>query len=339
MELDKQKYDEYVNKNIRPIIEKHDLCSTKIKSIFSDRKKIIKEEIYSELLKFFGDFEFKENQSLPFRYLHGSKILPDFDEFATEDRIKGTFNDTKIDLSEVLLVKYHDGRRVSAYKGILIVLDVCNSDLKLRGPFKGVTSLVADHKKHLQYIKDKFDGFTRLEPQKKELEERFEVFTNNSSEANKLMCHNFLESFVKLSDYINSLENQITHIDDKLEILYESIRRKKDTFTPQHIGNEMRRLWWEQEELIEIEASKHPEIYKENPTQGTSEVESLNNDIACSFYDDKVLLSIPHTHDLFEPNPIHQTPIKDEDIELIYNLMSTVCEITKTICENKSKEG
>ncbi|PIR39470.1 MAG: hypothetical protein COV35_02860 [Alphaproteobacteria bacterium CG11_big_fil_rev_8_21_14_0_20_39_49] len=350
MELNKHKYYEHVEANVRPIIEKHNLLSHKKKYILNkilsfissdlnnyknDRKKDAKEAIFSELLKFFGDFEFKRDHTLPFQYLQNSMIIPEHTGYASEDRITGVFNNTKIDIAEIALVKRSDEKNIAVFKGLVIVLDICNSNLVLRGSFKGNTVLFADHKKHLDYIKKKFKGYKRLEPPVKHLEDRFEMYTTDEKEANKIICKKLLKSFISLSEYIGNLQEQITHSDDKHELFCKQLKKERE-----EQGNKNQPLWWEKvvDEVSEVKTAKLSDIYKEDPLYGTSEMESLNNDIACSFYGDKVLLTIRHPHDLFEPNPINEDPIIDEDIELMYHLMSAVCEITNVILENKSSK-
>ena len=354
MEFDKQKYDAHVETNVKPILEKHELISHKAKYIVNkmlsaihtdldnyigDRKKAIKEEIFGELLKFFGKFDFQKGQTLPFQYLHNSMIIPEYTGYASEDRITGVFNNAKIDVAEIALAKQREDKGILSFKGLVIVIDVCNTDLTLRGPFKGNTVLIADHKKHLDYIKDKFKDYTRLEPPVKELEDRFEMYTTDVDEANKMVCERLLRSLTGLSDYIHSLTEQKTHHDDKLEIMYNQLKQDIQTAKDnKQLDEEQKGLWWEEliDEVKEIKDAKLHKVYKEDPRYGVSDMESLNNDVACSFYDDKVLLTIPHINDLFEPNPINEVPIIGEDIELIYHLMKTIHEITNIIIENKS---
>ena len=51
------------------------------------------------------------------------------------------------------------------------------------------------------------------------------------------------------------------------------------------------------------------------------------------FYDDKILITIPCKHDLFETNSLFEPAINEEDVKILYNLMQMIEGTTGIIKE------
>ncbi|MGE0755157.1 MAG: hypothetical protein AB7L92_08375, partial [Alphaproteobacteria bacterium] len=75
------------------------------------------------------------------------------------------------------------------------------------------------------------------------------------------------------------------------------------------------------------------EIHKEQ-----ADVHWFSGAPQCSFFDDKVLISLPTSGNLFEPDSLFNPPLTQEDIQLSYNIMSTISGIVQTTVESLPKE-
>jgi hypothetical protein len=302
-----------------------------------------KEVIFNHLLKYFGKFTFQHAHGSANLDPKSSLILPEYDQCLYEDSIEGVFNNSKIEMSETKLIKYHNGKNVAVFNGMIIMIDVCNPSLVLRGPFKGKTIIIQDENKDSGYINKKFGGYERVNLPNKILEARFEALTTNKEEAKSILSEGLLNSILQLASIIRTSTKQVTHIDDKIMFFFTEKVKLMGSILLQIIwipfgiisairGGTFSMGWY----IEPFSASKHTDIYKETLIDNISSVQSINNDVTCSFYDDKVLLTVPYEHDLFEPNSIFEPTLVEEDLHLLFNVMDIVRKITDQICDNKN---
>ena len=310
----------------------------------TSEKLSLKEMVFNHVFKFFGEFTFKRQQGISITDLHDAMILPEYDEYRPEDRISGVYQGTKIEISEAKLITRYHGKRVAVFNGLLVVLDICNPDTILRGPFRGNTIIIQDDKKNLEYTKTKFQGYDRVNLPTKELEGRFEVLTTDKSEAEVIVHDTFLKAVLKLAKAIQTAPEQVTHLDDKIMVWLATKAMFLGSILfslasiPFNIISVIKRrpiltVW----DIEEFSPAKHVDIYKKTKSTDLTEVQAINEDIQCSFYKDKVLITIPYKHDLFEPNSIFQPALIEADLHLVFAMMNAIGELCNVIADTKAK--
>ncbi|MFT7098911.1 MAG: hypothetical protein ACJAS6_000777 [Rickettsiales bacterium] len=305
----------------------------------------IKESTFNHLLKYFGEFTFKrEHRSIRLDSKQWT-ILPEYDDHHCEDSINGVFHDSKIEISEIRLFKQRgnkkNGKKVSVFSGLMVVIHFCNSNLALRNPFRGETIIMQEDKKDLGYIKEKFKNYEKIDLPNQILEDRFEGFTTNKKEAKIVANEELLNSILELCSIINAPTKQKTRLDDKIMFFaYQNAQFLGSLFLqflliPFSLFNLIRgrgfSLDWYFEDL---KFSKHADIYK--TTSDNGKLQAINSDLTCSFNGNKVLITIPNSNDLFEPHSIFKPVFTDQDLDLLSKIMNMINKITGQICENKN---
>lgn len=280
----------------------------------------LKELIFSKLIKFFGDFKFKRIGAVSLVNIHKAPIMPDYDRYISEDLITGVFEDTRIEISEGMLIKEIGKEKIAMFRGMFVVMDISNSDLVLRNSFRGKTIIIESEKIDSEYLKKHYSEYEKLDLSE-ENEAKFEVLTTNKSEAKQLVTDALLIRIQRLSETISKAEQQIQHDDDKLMAYAHKICMKLGGLILSPFGS----------------SNLDPLPIEKTDADISYDIESLNRSVQCCFYDDKVLLTIPYKKDLFEPNSIFQPAIIEEDIHVLYNVMRLTYEIIHCLLEEKAK--
>ncbi len=164
-----------------------------------------KESLLSLLVSFWGDFSYTQAKAIPEKLLYDSKIMKQYDKFATDDCFEGTFDTVSISINEYILykekyIKTNTGRMLTYQKdrgGILFAA-------KMNKSFSGQTIVVKD-KGWLNNL----TSYGRLEKagiESPEFEKVFEVYTDNQVEARYLLTTAMLENILKLKSFFPKIE-------------------------------------------------------------------------------------------------------------------------------------
>ena len=297
-------------------------------------KFVFEDLIFSRLLGFFGDFKFKNKTSIPLHEIEVSTIIPEHDLYLGEDYIEGIVNKTRVKIAEAKFIKNIDQKPYDFFRGLLILIDFSNSDIKLREPFRGKSVLINDDKKFSSLIKTKYKDFTTFKLPAAELESKFEAFTTNEAEAQHIFSNNILNAVIELGDFVSSLKNQQHEWDDKLMHYFESsLTRASDNLWAvlTILGNAITSF------SRTAKSGYLDSVF--DPTkinEASDDVKAANCSIQCAAYDDKFLITIPYSHDLFEVNSLFEKPIIDEDRDLVFKLINAVNTITGELIKTKA---
>lgn len=310
----------------------------------------LKEQSFEALFRYFGDLSLRSEHNVSMLNLHGNRILPDYEHMYSEDRITGTVLDSRLEIAEAKLITDHQGRKVAVFSGLLVIIDVCNPDVKLRGDFQGETVLIQDGRKHAGYIEEKYKGFEKVALPTRELESRFEVLSTAPEEASRLLNEGFIREIETLSDIIAGAREQMTHSDaTAIALTAARIRYLGGVLfswlaaIPLTLGYNLyhhkldvtryRILRYRNAESYD--PLKHTAVYQSVGAVSAEELEHLNEGVECNFYKDKILLTIPYVHDLFEPNSLFEPALIEEDTELVYHIMQAVKTVTEKVVAAK----
>ena len=291
-----------------------------------EQDSILKDIIFGELLKFFGDFKFKLKNKISLNDISQSGIIPDSDNYSGEDLITGEIHESKIEICEAKFTNLVSGEQIDFFNGLIALIDVCNPDIKLRGGFDGHTVLIADKHKHENILQGRFSELSRLKLSDPELESEFELFTNNAEEAQKILPAALLKELKELSIYLASVEGQKEHIEDKLMYGFErvllSISGVLKAILSRLSGRENSDLHLRGFNQV-FDLTKHNAI--------SDEVIAINSCIQIAAYRDKFLITIPYSHDIFEPNSLFSAPMIEEDKQILFRIMNLVDTVTKVL--------
>ncbi len=266
----------------------------------------LKELMFKEIFSVFGDFSFQRegmNSSLNF---FNPMILPDYDKYLAEDRIAGVFEGVHLDICEGQFIKNVEGRQSCVFRGLLIAVDFSHKHAKLRTGFKGETAVILHERLTISKVRERFKDFTKITLPTQALEERYDAFTTHPNEGKYLVSREVLETLAELREIILATTEQVTHFDDK-------------------VIDWLRRIFRPGKQLM----LKDLDIYYG--------AEGINGGVQCSFYDNKMQVSIPYHHDLFEPNSIFEPAMHEEDVRLVYNIMHMLGQVIRAVEKAKQE--
>lgn len=327
----------------------------------------LKEVVYNQLFQIFGDFNYQNLTDIedlrtkgvsPARF-HDAPHIPDYHEYRAEDWVKGVVDGAKVEFSEAEMIVHEAGEKIGIFRGMVLVIDIDEIDTKLRGKFAGKAALVADAKKTALSIRQHYKDYERL-PLPGKWEEQFEAYATHTEEAKQIFTEDLLERLDSISRQIQQTPDQITHNDDKLfwlssqlsdkllawfenmvagllffgsaiislifkRVNYFSLLKKgvdiRGIFTMQL--NEMSKAY-----EVPFDADKYADKLSDSQ-------KSLNKCVEASYYDDRLVITIPYLQDLFEPNSIFEPALKEHDTKLLYGLMQTVKSLTQNLANAK----
>lgn len=269
----------------------------------------LKDYVYSHLIKFFGDFEFAPQGGMLAHDIQHATILPPHYVHTAEDYITGVLHGCTVKIAETELAHVEQKEHVALFKGLLILIDICDSRVQLRGTFSGRTVLIADAQKNVQEITSKYAGYEPFPLADAPLEERFEAYTTHPEEAQKVLSASFMATLLKLQDHLSHLRVQRQHLDDKLAHAVDAVLDSiKIPFTGKLPAEQ------EHDTLHDITLN----VTKANAISTDSRY--INQHVQAEFYDDKVLITIPFKQDLFETNSLFEPALCDEDRVLLYSI-------------------
>lgn len=289
----------------------------------------LKHDLYTSLLSAFGEFKFVSSGNIPLPLLGRTCILPAFDRVIAEDYTVGVLNDMTLKMTEASLVRMREGGKLSFFNGLLILIDTSESRVRLRRHFTGRTVLTRNDSSQIRQNVAKVDpnvshSWIPLSG--------FEVLSSAPDEAKKLLTPDIVRSLAEIHEIILNLKRQTEHVDTKifysLNVLYDLVKGGMiDRLSLNPLPAE--KAYEHQYGEKGIDLTKHDTISKE--------VDSANQGLRAEFFDDKILITLPYPHDLFEPNSIFEQPLNEEDIRIIYALMDVLQKLTHVaddvICE------
>lgn len=248
----------------------------------------IKQQVFSKLIAFYGNFHYEPNGDLHFGALAPSGILPEYDRAKSEDLIVGQHKDVDIGIGEAHLEERHvtydsKGRRRERYRTLFKGLIV---QLAMNKNFAGRTIIVKDRGGLLNWFKGKFGELETVKLEDPVFEKLFEVYSTNQIEARYLLTTAFMDRLLRLSDLFRNVSSG-KHFADK-------------------------------------EKNALSKFYGGVRNFGAA---ASNKSMHCSFYDDKLLIMIPCEQDLFEPPPIHEPALQIKDIRRFLEEINLVFQI------------
>lgn len=279
----------------------------------------LKGKIFSELFSFFGDFTLHNDRKPLLRSFRDAPGMPEFDDYISEDYIRGAMDGTSVEIAEVQLLARRDHSTLPIFKGLFILLDINNTNLVLRGKFSGKTVLIADRKRENDYVTAKYSGYNPIALPDGNFERHFEAFSTDKEEASRLLSTDLLNAILKLSETVRHVKNQVWHADDRVAYAISAMAQGGSDIIAV-AGSAL--VQWFRTGSFRTNSQRHNVPLHES--QVGPDARAFNEYVHCAFYEDKVLISIPYQHDLFEPDSIFHPPLREDDITLTYNLMSTV---------------
>ena len=294
---------------------------------FQDAKPYsLKEHCYGNLFQYFGDFTYRNladvedltTHGISPRHFHEAPNVAAFDEYRAEDHVMGRVNNAKVELSEAQLVRRRGGERTALFRGLAIVVDIDEVKSRLRGPFNGMGVAIADFKKDAPVIQREFENWQRIDLKNAALEQHFEAFTTNEEEAEAIFTPKMLHELLTLQESLKHAKDQHVHDDEK--ILVALARGVAKVFAAGSTLSLMGRKSLHAHYDITDDVSMN----KFEPLADGKIAQALNESIECSFFRDRVLITIPYTHDFFEPNSLFEPAIHEGDLELVYSIMRVV---------------
>lgn len=329
----------------------------------------LKETAFHDLFAFFGDYSFKnlvdvedmQTKGVPASRLRNSPHLPKYHIYRAEDYVSGVYNDAKVEFSEAEMILQEHGKQISLFRGLLVVVDIDELDIKLRGKFSGKGVVIADAKKHDIAVSAQYADYEPV-PLPEEHEARFEAYATDVETASRLFTPEMLAHLAALQEIIAGNEEQITHQDEQyqwlraqssnwllrkfeslllgcffvLRMLWGFFFERVNYLKLMRDGANVQYLWTHE---IDAHSVNYEHIYDKDKFADivSDSIHALNKCVECSFYDDKLLITIPHRMDLFEPNSLFEPALNAEDIKLVYELMRTIEDIVDIVV--KAKDG
>jgi|GEM_PF-6369631 len=282
----------------------------------------LKDEAYSKLLKLFGSFEFAPRGGISLVETRNSTLFPEHQLYLPEDFVVGRLNDITVKFCEANIARVEDRERISIFKGLLIVCDISEIKVKLRGNFSGRTALIYDPKKEVGKVADKYHSMERLSLPEK-FEPVLEGYTTDVAEAQSIITNELLECLDAFATQTQQLTQQIGHWDDRLAYaVAETYNYIKDKLLSV-VGKPMlpSEIAYDEEYKTNLDITKSDQV--------SDDMASLNQHFELEFYDDKFVVTIPCKFDLFETNSIFEPALNNEDARLVYHMMATLDQLTK----------
>ena len=291
----------------------------------------LKSEIFSQLMHFFGNFTLHNERKLSLNRFHNAPHMPEFDEFVSEDYIEGQMSGVKVEMTEARLQIRTHKDHVSIFNGLMVIMDINNTNLELRGTFHADTVIIADRGHEMDYVASKYKNHRRLILPDSAYEHRFETFSTDESEAKSLVSSELLRSLLKLSDAVKSPTQQSLSLD---EIVANKVtgflRCSADGLSFVCV----RLLLWLQTGSFQLRAVRHAAAA---PFHTADDAKALNQYVHCAFFDDKIVVTVPYSHDLFQPDSLFKPPLNDEDIHMTFQLMSAISGIIDSVLSGLKK--
>lgn len=293
---------------------------------------LLKSRIFSELLSYFGDFTMHEERKPPLRRFQKAPNLPAFDVYEASDYIRGVMHGVRVDLAETSLFTQHGGESRPVFKGLFILIDIDDTDTVLRGKFSGQTVLMLQSDAPSELLLKKYDGFKRVHLADSNFGQQVTACTTDLAEAERLLSTPFVGGVLKLEEVLRHAKNQERSPDDRFLAALEHIARGTGEMLMVMV---LGIIQWFRTGSFRQQSLRHSSPAEAKAPEGAP---LFSNGMQCSFFDDKILISLPARHNLFEPDSLFHPPLKDVDIALCYQMMSIISELVKSTVESLPNE-
>ena len=177
----------------------------------------------------FGPFKYDESGRIGEDRLRGSTLLPNFDDYKSEDKFTGSYKGVDIELAEVKMTRVQgndkDRETVTLFKGLFVLLSTSR-------PVDGKTVIKRDAGAIANWLGEKFGGMQRIPFDDPAFEDRFEVHATDAVEARSLLTPDFVERLTTLASRIGDGRLQAAFYDEQLLVM---VPNDKDLFEPPSI--------------------------------------------------------------------------------------------------------
>lgn len=233
-------------------------CVSFVNRLVAPRKADIKQTLFSQVLKFFGEgYSYSSKTLLHVRDLRESEIIPHFEIEQTKDYIKGVHNSVGFEIIEtVLLNRNNHGKRVNyevAFEGSIILIDM---NKRFSGKTIGHQDVGTFGNVLLSGFAKTFGSkFQNVRLEDPVFENQFEVYSTDQVEARYLLTTSFMERLIKLREVLDVRAIEFSLYNNKLLIL---VPRDIDRFEivsilrPTNFEEEIKILLAEMESIAQI---------------------------------------------------------------------------------------
>ncbi len=190
-------------------------------------KSSVKEIIYPEIFKFFGDdYVYFEDGPLSVASLKPSGIIPSYDNSHVEDYVKGSYKDVGLELTEAKLTEERGSGKnrstVTVFRGIFVLFSANKN-------FSGQTIVRKDSGRIGNWLRDKFNKLENVALEDPKFEKKFEVYSDDQIEARYLLTPSFMERLLTLSDLFRGSGVQCSFYDNRLLLMIASTHDRFET--------------------------------------------------------------------------------------------------------------
>jgi len=177
----------------------------------------------------FGPFKYDESGRIGEDRLRGSTLLPNFDDYKSEDKFTGSYKGVEVELAEARLTKEQgsgkDRKTVTVFKGLFVLLSTHKS-------VNGKTVIKRDAGAIANWLGEKFGGLERVALEDPAFEERFEVYGTDQIEARYLLTPAFMERLTTLAMHMGNGRLQAAFYDERFFVM---VPNSSDLFEPPSI--------------------------------------------------------------------------------------------------------
>lgn len=293
----------------------------------------LKEQIFTELLKYFGDFRMYSDRKMSLKSFRQAPNIPEFDDFECSDYFKGQITGVTVECAEIKLISQKDSSHVRIFSGIMVVLDINDSNLVLRGKFAGKTIVMQKAQNENAFIVDKYDGYQRVKLTDDSFAQHFDVYSTHVDEAKHLASNTLMRILLRLNDTITNTRISQRAVDDRmaaaLERIISGLGDVMAAFAESSIN-------WLKTGRFAVKSTRHK--FTSLPADVDIDATFFAKTVQCAFYNDKILLSIPTPKNLFEPDSVFNKPLGQNDVLLVYSLMNEIHGLTGAVLKELPKE-
>ncbi len=292
----------------------------------------MKSQLFTQLLSYFGDFNMFSDRKLSLKSFRAAPNMPDFDDCTSEDYTRGQVGGVTVEMSEVELLAQRNSHVQNVFRGIFIILDINDPNVVLRGKFAGKTVAIFGRKSGSDFITSKYDGYKRVTLDSS-VTQFVEAYTTDTPEAERLLTADIVRHIIKLSQAIGAAKNQKRSVDDK--VAYALDRIAGGACDVMAVAASTLIHWFKTGSFKTLSQRHKPEKAEHTKADDAG---AYNAYVQCAFYEDKFLLSIPCEQNLFEPDSVFYPPLTEEDIKLVYEMMTGIAGMAQSVVASLPKE-
>jgi len=208
------------------------VCYAVLSPIYKKFNSHIKDDLFQNIFKFFGDFVYEPKGSEDISLYEPFSILPVFSkkQSRTEDLVFGSYKGVNFSFEEIHLKSAKDHKEDILIGSILLC--------KVGKNFKGRTIVKQEKDGVVSKIfkSNSFDGLEKVELEDVEFEKMFNVYSQDQIEARYLLTTSFMERLKDLSNFLGSSKTDISFYNGELLLLFEN---SADLFEPGTIVKKM----------------------------------------------------------------------------------------------------